>query len=291
MSYNQFIQRFQELGCVLLTTDDDFRKRECDVKQFKFDVRCSCGHERKVNYYKFHKAKNHQCKACNIAQVSKERAIPYEIIKENFEKRGCVLKTTKEDYTQNNNKTGEFVFDFTASCGHDRKAKYYVFLDGSSKCLECIRSELNKTLSHKSRFTFDQVKEVFESFGCRLETSKEEYDAAECVRNFKFKIIAKCGCNHETKIDDFKKTKHMCGSCSRRARNNTEEKYNELAEKFTSIGCRLLTTKDEYIDDNMNKMSPFRFIATCGCERTSVLNNIRFTNNNLKCSRCRYLHE
>lgn len=142
--FQEFIKRFDELGCKVNTTELELKNSDIHIRKFKFLITCKCGHDRITNYYDFASKKNHNCLDCNKSKTTNDKRLSYDVIYKNFEDIGCQLITDKEFYNNSKLSLMKFDFEIKAKCGHDRVTKYFtIFENEKSKnlhnCLDVIK--------------------------------------------------------------------------------------------------------------------------------------------------------
>lgn len=62
--------------------------------------------------------------------------------------------------------------------------------------------------------------------------------------------------------------------------------YRHIKEYFTSKECTLLTTENEFNENNMNTRSNFKYISTCGHENEVIYYNFKCLNTGMICKQC-----
>lgn len=103
------------------------------------------------------------------------RKLTYEIVKEAFEERGCVLLS--EEYKKSKEK-----LEFICTCGNRAEISYDKFSQGQL-CFKCR----GKRSAQPRKHTYDFIKKVFEDGGCLLLT-KEYLNGKQ-----KLHYICECG--------------------------------------------------------------------------------------------------
>lgn len=221
------------------------------------------------------------------------REISYETIKNNIEKTGATLLTSEEEYKAAKGPLNSVKFDIKARCSHNRTITYYSFINSEERlqqCLECNDKNRLAMMSETLRMSYEDVKKRFEELGARLVTTEQEFvENKMLVGHDKFLIVPQ-NCSHEFEVryGDYKESQfRMCTGCARFAKNNGNLSYEDMLERFAKFGLKLETTKEDFLNNKMNTYSEYRFVATCGHERTGIYNNITFKENMLciACSR------
>lgn len=144
------------------------------------------------------------------------------------------------------------------------------------------------------------VKTRFESItGVKLATSMQEMISNKLGLDDSYTLeISNCAGRgpgphlRESRYSDIKDIpadKIYCTKCSRKLRDNGNTKYDTLVERFARFGCKLLTTKEEYEENNMSSKVPHRFIASCTHEMEAVPEKLELQRRktNIKCPECR----
>jgi hypothetical protein len=290
--YQLFVNRFGELGAKVQTTEAEYNAKDCHIRKFRFKIICVCGHLCITPYYDFAYKKFHNCLDCNKIKLLSTKRVSYEKINENFEEIGCYLLTTKEEYENNKSKLNEIKFHIIARCGHERiETLYYEMINSTEQfqnCLECNKEIKYKNLSEKFKDTFEEVKEKFMELGIIefLTTKKDFEDNNMRIGYDKFRIIPKCGHEYEVRFSDFKDSMFKtCGKCARFLKDNGNLSFDEIYNRFLDVGCELLTTIEEFVENHMTTYSNYKFKATCGHERSCILGNLNLTPNML-CKSC-----
>ena len=290
--YKEFVDRFNIFGAIVQTTEAEFNAKTEHIRKFKFKIICACGHVRITNYYDFASKVNHNCLACNKDKLLSTKRVSYAQINENFENIRCKLLTTKDEYENNKAKLCEIKFKIIARCGHERiEALYYEMIYSAEEfqnCLECNKNKKNMNLSEKLKDTFEKVKEKFMKLGINdFLTTKEEFDNNNLmIGSDKFRIIAKCGHEYWVRFCDFKDSPFKtCYNCARMLKDNGNLSYEEIDNRFAEVGCKLLTTLEEFVENHMTTSSIYKFIATCHHERSCILANTKIVPDML-CKSC-----
>lgn len=274
-----FVKRFEEIGCKLLSTPEEY-KASSQARKPRFRIIAACGHLREnVTYGDFYKRGNYGCVKCNTKASIDKRRLPYEDIVSELSNKRIKLLTTEEEYKNMDKTVCKCKFNVVAVCGHERTGLYYDMLDGPGLCTTCMRKSVAQQSSERIRMSYEEIKERFTAINTTLLTTKEEYDTHKLmVGDSKFKIIADCGHEHETRYGDWKESDfRMCFPCARKAKDNGNLTYEEIQERFKNAGCELLVTKEEFMAKKMTTKSCFKFKANCGHERVFIMENVKLT--------------
>ena len=290
--YESFVDRFNKLGATVQTTKAEFDAKTEHIRKFKFKIICACGHLRITNYYDFASKVNHNCLACNKIKTLAVKRVSYNQIKENFEKIGCKLVTTKKEYEENKEQLCAIKFHIISRCGHERNEVLYYEMINSveafQNCLECNKKKKSKNLSDKMRDNFEEVKDKFMELGIiEFLITKEDFETNNMmIGNNKFRIIPKCGHEYEVRYHDFKESMFKtCWDCARILKDNGNLSFYDIYNKFSEVGCELLTTLEEFVENHMTTYSNYRFKATCGHKRSCIIGNTKIVPDML-CKSC-----
>ena len=223
-------EEFNKRGYTLLSEEYQNNKQ-------LLDYICPNGHRHKINWGRFQQGQ--ECPYCTGALMD------FNIIKEEFAKRNYTLLST--EYMSYNDK-----LEYICPKGHKHSISWANFRKGHG-CPECDGQYIN----------FDTIKHEFESRGCELLSSKEEY------KNNLSKLKYKCenGHIHETNWSNFRVSKVGC------IRQYVD--INFVKDFFESQGCKLLTEK---YDNNNQEL---KYICPKGKIHTTTWR--RFFNRSQRC--------
>lgn len=129
---------FENYNCKLITNEYKDNKQPLEII-------ASCGHKHICKLNVFMSAKHKTCNACAIKLRAKNKKIPYEKVKEEFENRGC--KLLSKEYMNKRNK-----LDYIASCGHKDSITFKNFENRKyNVCTKCARSGENNGMYKKEK--------------------------------------------------------------------------------------------------------------------------------------------
>jgi hypothetical protein len=136
-----------------------------------------------------------------------------------------------------------------------------------------IENYLNTTYYKRIRMDVKKeqykiIKDRFNSLGAELVTTFDDFYGKKMKMADKFDII--CSCTHPRTVayNDFRRNPyHKCLKCSTRNKNGSKVSYQEIVRRFEELGCKVLTTEEEFNNNDMNIHSCFNTIMTCGHER------------------------
>jgi hypothetical protein len=157
------------------------------------------------------------------------------------------------------------------------------------QCTPCS----HKLISTNKRETYQDCYNRFYELGVILITTEEEYNSEpdKGLSRFMFKIIAKCGHERDTKFYNFEKTADengVCINCAAQQKYITHLSYDDIQELFENADCELLTTEDEFEQNNLNIFSEIRYKAHCDHIIEEIFNNLPFKKDKpLDCVICR----
>lgn len=288
-SYEEYVKRFEELDCKVLSTKEEY-EAGAEKYKFKFRILAQCKHERVVDYYYFAKSCFFGCLDCNKKKAIENKRIPYEEIKKKFEDVGAKLMTTMEEYKSMKGQLVKVWFSIIPKCGHECKVLFYNFMERSDQnCQTCNKAMGAKKSGESNRTSYDEVKRLFEDLGVELLTTKEDFENNYMrIGHEYFLIRAKCGHECEKRYGDLKiSPTKKCGECARFDKDNGNLSYEEIAKRFEDVGCKLLTTKEEYVQKKMTTYSELVFKTFCDHERTIRLSHTKLTDHML-CKECLY---
>lgn len=185
--------------------------------------------------------------------------------------------------------------DVIACCGHKIE----------SVSLYQLKAYKNAMCEHCENIDFEEkyklVKERFESLsaGIKLVTTMKEMILKTLGIDDSY-VLEISNCTNrgpgphlrESRYSDIKDTppdKIYCAKCSRKLRDNGNTKYDTLVERFAKFGCKLLTTKEEYEENNMSSKVPHKFIASCTHTMEAIPEKLELhrRKTTVKCPDCR----
>ncbi|MFA1510069.1 HNH endonuclease [Priestia aryabhattai] len=179
-SYEDVKNYFAQYKCILLTPADEY---EGVTKKVKF--KCECTNEDETTFRTFLRSKSHKCKVCRSKLKSERNKIDFEAVKKTYSDNNCVLLST----TYNGNMDR---LEFICSCGKKDKKQFNQFRK-TPRCRECSWD----SLGDERRKSFEEVKSIFEDYGCVLLSA--EYKSCK----EKLDYICKNGHNASTSLDGF----------------------------------------------------------------------------------------
>jgi hypothetical protein len=108
----------------------------------------------------------------------------------------------------------------------------------------------------------------FTEFGCTLLTTKEEYEIDNMNTKSVYKFLATCGHENTSHFTSLKKQPDKkCKMCIRV--KNQIIVYERICSRFANMGMQVVTTKDEFVREEMNIDSFMNITMQCG--------HVRFT--------------
>lgn len=116
-SYEEVVEKFKALGVELLTSKEQYLAERPTIHDSAFDLRMSCGHVRKARYQDIADLENEKRLCAPCARKAKNNGrLDYEDICARFEKIGCTMVTTKEEY-ERDHMTITSRYEFACECG------------------------------------------------------------------------------------------------------------------------------------------------------------------------------
>jgi hypothetical protein len=150
VSYQEIVRRFEELGCKVLTTEEEFNENEMNIHS-SYNTIMICGHEREIEYMKLKLHPHKSCYECSKNSQYTPLRKPYEEIVEKFKEWNCELMTTFEEY---NEKQIGYYGDYTVkmTCGHERITSIPGMIGSKEfECKECSIKKMIVRLKDKSK--------------------------------------------------------------------------------------------------------------------------------------------
>ena len=191
-------EMFKEHGCELL--ENEYRNGKTPMK-----YKCKCGRISKISFVAI-KYQNQHCKQCGIEKNkgSKNHGYKsYEEVKSYFQQQSCELITTAWD--NETTTVSKLKLKYICKCGRETECRWNNFVKGK-RCGYCHdRGRVKK-------FTFDEVKSIFENEGCTL----LETEYINCGTSMQFKCS--CGNIGQVNLTNFKNYQHRCHKCAVRKR-------------------------------------------------------------------------
>lgn len=161
------------------------------------------------------------------------RKLTYKEIKlfiEGFEGNGCELITTEEEY-ENNKMNVLSKLEIKCKCGKTFPKSFHKFKNQNQRqCKECGKNAL--------KTQYEEIKLFIEGHGCKLLTTKEEYEGNGMNTDSKLEIKCKCGKTFLKSFHNFKDNKQrQCKECgikklsdAHKGKKPSEETRNKLSE-------------------------------------------------------------
>lgn len=224
LPYEEYVQRFANLGAEMVTTKEQYETQAelVDRKshKVKFTIIPACCEEKyNVRWNEFKKNKDNNCSRCNRKAMGQDKRETYESCKKRFEDYGATLITTEAEYnTDLSLGLSRFMFKIKAKCDHIRDTKFHNFekdVATHGVCMSCagkIRMKNYDTV----HVPYVDIKKLFEDSKCEIITTEQEYidKKLNICREFEYKGA----CGHITKeilLDiEFKKDKPVnCKEC------------------------------------------------------------------------------
>ncbi|AYA77336.1 hypothetical protein DOE78_18820 [Bacillus sp. Y1] len=245
--YNQISSVFQQEGCFLLS-------KEYVNNKEKLKYRCSCGNISMISFDNFNRGR--RCNNCKSARVRDAQITPFEIVKKEFESRGCVLLDTK--YIGAHQK-----LNYICKCGNYSK----IALNNLKQGQFCKGCGIKKRAASQ-RLDYAYIQQYFNDCGCELLTKVYEGNRTRLTYR------CKCGNIAETTFHTFKKAKN-CRECGfKKASIRLQKSISEVQKIYEEQGCELLEK------DYKGQSEVMRYKCRCGNEGMKSLQAFRL------CSKC-----
>lgn len=200
LTYEEVSDYFSNNNCILLS-DNYINNRQ------KLRYICSCGNESIITYDHF--SQGHRCKKCGYKKCGDKQRYKYDEVFTYFKDNNCILLST--EYM--NNRTP---LDFICECGNESTTTFDSFKRGC-RCKTC---GIKKNTESRRR-SYDTVKTIFESKGCKLLSN-------EYINNHtQLHYICSCGNENWITLSDFMNN-HDCRECGNlkiSIFNKTEREY------------------------------------------------------------------
>jgi hypothetical protein len=110
--------------------------------------------------------------------------------------------------------------------------------------------------------SYEDIAKRFVAFNCKLLTTHDEFKENNMNADSKFRVLMSCGHEREFYRKHLAKN-NLCKDCTY-LKSKNEVFYERMVKRFADVNCTLLTTKEEYINNNMDITSSYNFIASCG---------------------------
>lgn len=228
-TYEDICDYFKKYNCILLTEFDKSIISTSDII-----YKCSCGNIEKTKFVQFMKRKEKKCLKC-LNQIK----TPYNEVYNLFDKSGCKLLTSEEEYI--NNLTG-YNLKYKCSCGNISTIDLYSFKTGT-RCRNCMGEKLRIIKATP----YNDVKEYIESFeGYKLLST--EYINCDTA------LEIKCPEDHIFNMDfyHFKNRGQRCSVCNS-LRDRSGENSNTWKGGLTSLNQMLRSNLKEWKFKSLEK--------------------------------------
>lgn len=140
----------------------------------------------------------------------------YDEVKKYFSDNGCELLST--EYVNSST-----LLEYRCKCGGISKIRFFAFKRGQRQCKKCAA----KQSAEKNRFTYNEVKNIFEEKGAVL--LSKEYINTQTPLEY---ICPKCGEHAFMSLSNFQKG-YNCSNCKRlRFKGENNPHYNPLLSDY-----------------------------------------------------------
>jgi 5-methylcytosine-specific restriction endonuclease McrA len=179
---------------------------------------CSCGNESEIRFDDFKRGRR-------CAECSGTKKLSYEYVYNYFKENNCEL--LEIEYINNHTK-----MKYRCVCDNVDYINFSHFKQGH-RCKKCK----NKRISESNKFTYEQVRQIFEKNGCKL-LSKEYVNAYQ-------KLLFQCSCGNIAyiKYANFSQGS-KCNQCiSKRIAEKLKLSYEQVYNDFKKYNYELLENK------------------------------------------------
>jgi len=257
VKYDALQKKVGEYKSALLTTKEEYKGTE----SIKWS--CLCGAKDRTSYKTFirWRGKCLDCRKKNYKQPvrkGRESKYTYEYIREVYEKTGCSLLTSKEDYIGPKKPVA-----WRCSCGADQKSSFDSF-NYTKRCRRCGIREFKGV-------SYEAFCGLLQKDGWRMLDSKDKYkDTKTPMKVLTVHDIETC-----TSYNRFYQ-----GHRSKKEADDSFRNSQEKVERaFKSKGFILL-------DTYQNKSRPMRYL--CRCDRESYMAYENVLSNKVGCKICAF---
>lgn len=249
LNWKKVADKFTSNGCeLLINSNENFLELYKGISSI-LPYKAQCGHENEMSYKCFSKGSGLLCKSCtkiNTAEkISKKQRLDYQTVKQTFEKKGCKLILSEDDFNihyKNNNTKLLYV----AVCGHENNTAYNHFCFEETYgllCLNCTNKKVGDQL--KSRYTGENKLQLIE-----LEYNAIKYLIKLIDKDFNC-VKANDGCKSDIII---------------KLKNTNGDSYVGIQVKST----KSINNKNQY-SFNFGKKTYENTIIVCICEQDKKL--------------------
>lgn len=276
LAYETVAERFMNFKCELLTTKEEYEGGKMKIRDTVL-LKMSCGHERRTWYARLANEPDLLCESCMLLLTQNK---VYGELQDFYKERNCTLLTTMDEFIAKGMKIS-VPFLYIASCGHENTCVTCSFKKNpKGLCKKCMRKELDDA----KRYSYDFVAERFKNYQCEMLTTRDEYEQGGLKAESTFRVRMPCGHERDTNFKMVKDIPDMvCKDCTRQ--RSQSGLYAILVERFAEYKCKLLTSLDTYVENNMNTGDAFDYECTCGHTRNGYL---YFLAENTTCKDCTF---
>ena len=228
-SYNEVKEFIESNNCILLTQLNDY----IDVNH-KLQIRCKCGSIYEATFSKFKNRDQKQCKKCGIINRTILIKMEYKDVKSYIESQGCNLLTSKDEYTDTQQK-----LKIKCSCGNIFYKSYSMLkYKDSCNCKKCGMEVRSNVVLYKQYSKIVNLVRSNDNDNCILLTKEDEYKSSK-----ELTFLCQCGNTFITSLFQYKNNnKRQCSECSIKQRSLDFTLSNE---EFLKRVFKLV--KNEYV--------------------------------------------
>lgn len=222
--------------------------------------------------------------------------VSFEEYQRRFAQYGFTIKTTKAEFTKeieelkkNDDNHCNIKFRVVGPCCENI---YEVTWHGlknkkDKRCSTCNRKAMGK----EKAIPFDEYKNNFCSYGViLLSTEDEYYEGGGMVRHIAH-IVARCDHKRRTTFENFLKTEEgngVCENCRGKKKYHIYLPYSDMVQMLEKHGCKMLTTEEDFLYNELNIFRPIEIIGSCGHKSEELFNDIPFKEGkDTPCKECR----
>ena len=180
--FNIIKQSFEKEGYILLTKEEEYKNASTKLYYI-----CPKNHKHYIVWNSFNNG--NRCPECAKENTKLKLKLDFSIVKQEIEKEGYILLSTKEEYINNTSK-----LRMICPKGHKCEISWSNFQQGK-RCRECAIENNAK----KQRIDFNIIQKAFEEEGYVLLSKEEDYEN----RDSKLLYICDKGHEEETNWSNF----------------------------------------------------------------------------------------
>ena len=213
---------------------------------------------------------------CNVKQVLTTREDHERILVEAKEKARI-----KNEAGGKVNYFNYIKWDVIAACDCTIKISHYDLKKNKDfNCSKCNFKEMGKNKT----VPFEDYKELFCSYGIIMLSEEEDYyrggeDGKKGMVRYPAHILARCDHERRTTFENFVKTEEgfgVCENCRGKKKYHIYLPYSDMVELLEKHGCKMFTTEEDFLYNELNIFRPIEIIGSCGHKSEELFNDIPF---------------